>query len=334
MGRKRRDEHSVFSEPHLAIPAPPPPDSAANGLRRDAPTPAPSATAPAALGPPASSADAPPTVPPPRGLHHAASEPHLRPAPAGADAPLHSVFDEPDILPAYAESQAIEQDWSCSECGYNLRGTLVGRPCPECGHIEPYRPPPVGASSYASWLIAARARSSVAASRTAVTVVALVGGLLGVVGTFLTPPALGALAGGSLLYMVAIAPTIEELMKLGAAAWLVELRPYLVRTASQLRGAAFFAGLGFAVLENILYLNVYVPNPTIALMLWRWLLCTTLHISCCLIAANGLVRVWERTITEGRPPRMDLAIPAFVTAMGVHGAFNLTAAALSFAGFL
>ena len=135
----------------------------------------------------------------------------------------------------------------------------------------------------------------------------LVGGLLGVLGTFLTWTPLGMPFSGQILQSVLMAPPVEEVMKLAAAALLVERMPYLVRSRSQLLLVGLGSGLGFAVIENILYLTVYINSPTLFLVLWRWIVCTALHVTCTYIAVCGLAKVWERTVREGRPPRMSLA---------------------------
>ena len=85
------------------------------------------------------------------------------------------VYDEPDILPG-RPGEVVEQDWSCSVCGYNLRGLPVGHRCPECAHIELYRPPPAGAKSYAMRLEQAAARVTPGLSWTIAVAAVLPGG--------------------------------------------------------------------------------------------------------------------------------------------------------------
>ncbi|MCH7872214.1 MAG: PrsW family intramembrane metalloprotease, partial [Planctomycetes bacterium] len=241
--------------------------------------------------------------------------------PGSEDAALHSVHDEPGIFPE-TEPRLIDRDWTCGKCGYNLRGLEAGRRCPECGQIELYRPPPPGARGYAHWLWDKASEAKAWHVWAAVAGATLVGGLLGVIGTFFTISPLGMPFGGKILQSVLMAPPVEEVMKLAAAALLVERMPYLVRSRSQLLLVGLGSGLGFAVIENILYLTVYINSPSLFLVLWRWIVCTALHVTCTYIAVCGLAKVWERTVREGRPPRMSLAGGALITAIVIHGAYN------------
>lgn len=266
--------------------------------------------------------------------HSVFNEPHLRnnsAQPPSSDAKPkwtygdgESVYDELDIFPGRAPG-TIEQDWSCSQCGYNLRGLRVGHPCPECGHREPYRPPPAGAPSYQTWL---EQRIGQTSSRTGWWIAigaALCGGPWAVLAALLSTGATDWAVFGMGILMIVYGPTVEETMKIATAAYIVEVRPYLFRRVEQVWLATLGGALMFAVIENILYLTVYVPNPSTELVIWRWTGCTALHIGCTAVATRGLTRVWLRTITEHRRPRFTSAVSALVVGIVIHGTYNLLA---------
>lgn len=236
-----------------------------------------------------------------------------------------SVHDEPAIFPGQ-DGKLIRRDWTCSRCGYNLRGLTTGHACPECGHIELYHPPPREAESYGQWLARRRGEVSLPRSLWAIAVASLVGGPLAILGSFMQTPQSGW------LMIVVFGPTVEEVMKIAAISWLVEVRPYLLRSRGQIYFVALTSGLFFAVIENVVYLNIYISSPTLEIIVWRWVGCTALHIGCCLIASVGLVRTWRRTIDEGRSPRLSTAFRFLVAAIIVHGTYNGTVLGLELYG--
>jgi len=279
----------------------------------------------------------------PEDEHAVHREPHLRPEPKKADPSeikaankLHreserarrssrhqqSVFDEPDVFPGRA-NDIIDQDWSCSRCGYNLRGLPTHHPCPECGHKELYRPAPPDAASYQGWLRTRAKQTSLLRGWVGAVLAAILGGpwAIGAALTWGHPVITGA-GGGMIVLATVFGPTMEEMMKLAAGACLVEVKPYLFRKKEQLQVATIGAALLFAVIENIIYLNVYIPNPSVELVIYRWTVCVAMHTGCTFVAAHGLVSVWERAVTELRPPQLSQGFRWLVIAIVLHGCYN------------
>lgn len=282
-GRKPKAKHSVFDEPHLRGKAQIDPSEARAAKKLD------------------------------REAQHAAAHP-------SAETPRDSVYDEPDFLPD-RPSELIDQDWTCSRCGYNLRGLMTGHPCPECRHIELYRPPPTDRPTYSTWLSKRAATVSEASGWRTAFLVALAGGPWAVLGAFLSANGWG-MAATPLMGLIFFGPLSEEVMKIGLTATVVELAPYRFRLADQIRFAAIGSALVFAIIENILYLTVYIPNPTPFVVIFRWTVCVALHVGCTALAVSGLVPVWSRAMSEGRKPRLTKFIPGLLLAHMLHGAYN------------
>ena len=252
------------------------------------------------------------------------------------DAHLHSVFDEPAIFPQN-ENQLIDSNWNCSQCDYNLRGLTTGAPCPECGHIEMYAPPPTDAPSYAWWLREKQRRTSWALSWFAVIGAALIAGPLAVLGAFFNAASFG------LLLVMVVGPTVEEIAKIAAAVLLVETRPYLVKHRGQIWMMTLGSGAAFAIIENLIYLNIYIPNPSGIVIAWRWVVCTVLHICCTAVATQGCLSTWTECVEQFRRPALSRHIRPVVFAhhssrhvqpdrhrLGIHRSSLLTSPCGSF----
>ncbi|MGQ9649595.1 MAG: PrsW family glutamic-type intramembrane protease [Phycisphaerae bacterium] len=241
-----------------------------------------------------------------------------------------SIHEEPDIFPD-RKPEVLKQDWSCSRCGYNLRGLEAGHLCPECGHRELYRPAPPGSASYAGWLAGKLAESSPRAGWFTAAMLALAGGPLAVLAALFKSGQTGVAGLSTLVLAVVFGPAAEETLKIASASCVLEVKPYLFRRAGQIRLATVGAAFLFAAIENLIYLNVYLPNPSLSLVLWRWTVCVALHTGCTLLASNGLIRVWNRTITELRPPQLSDGLPELAWAIVIHGFYNLVAIFFEFA---
>jgi RsiW-degrading membrane proteinase PrsW (M82 family) len=128
--------------------------------------------------------------------------------------------------------------------------------------------------------------------------------------------------------IVLVGPIMEEVMKAAAAGWAVETRPYWFTSAPAVIICCAAAGLSFSLIENLLYLNVYIADPEPWIAWWRWTVCTALHTGCSTIAGLGLARVWRRTITTGTRPDLSAGTPWLIAAIVLHGLYNALAVAL------
>ena len=241
------------------------------------------------------------------------------------DSAKHSVFDEPNIFPG-RKTEVIAQDWSCSKCGYHLRGLPTGRRCPECGHIELYQPPPPGKLSFGEWYRERKSKVSVGKSWMILGFAAMLSWPWAVIGVLFNriPNA---------MYVIAMGPAVDEVLKLAATALIVEVRPYWIKRTEQIWVAALVSSIGFASVENALSFALFVTAPSFDLILWRWLVCTGLHLTCTAIAVSGLTRAWQLADQESRAPQVSHALTPLVFAIIFHGLLNGLVAFLNLADY-
>ncbi len=235
--------------------------------------------------------------------------------------PGQSIYDEPDILPHRA-GELIGQDWSCAHCGYNLRGRPLESACPECGQRTLYRPPPKNADSYEAWLLSHQATTTSLQAWGVALAVPIIGGIFAI-GAALFGTSPGGIAAMSMpLLLVVFGPVIEEVMKIAATSYIIEVRPYLFTKGSQVLVATTGSAFVFAAVENAIYISFSGPNPPTEFLIWRWTVCVAMHVCCTWIATRGLTDVWEKTMTEHRPPALAGAVGSLIIAIAVHGAYN------------
>ena len=182
---------------------------------------------------------------------------------------------------------------------------------------------PAGAG-YAEWLVKRREGAGVARPWAVTLGLALLAGPWAVVGAFYGS---GETA-FSILAIVVFGPVVEEMMKVAVATYVVEKRPYLFTSRAQIMFAGLAAGVAFASIENLLYLGVYIPHPTVGMVRWRWSVCVAMHVGCSLVASLGLARVWRDAWKRLARPRLTLAYPYLVAAVVIHGTYNAFAVAL------
>ena len=186
--------------------------------------------------------------------------------------------------------------------------------------------------TYAKWLRASIEKTTLADSLWVSFLVALTAGPWGVLGAFWT--ALAGNGGAGLLAVVVFGPVTEEVVKIATAWWVVEKRPYLFKSVTQILFCCGCGGLAFAALENLVYMYVYVPDHSAAFVTFRWTVCVGLHVTCSLVAGLGLARVWDNAMRNEHRPRTPMGIPWLVTAMVGHGLYNLSVVVAAMAGWL
>jgi len=230
-----------------------------------------------------------------------------------AEAARFSVFDEPWVDRSRYLHLRCLRDWPCDRCGYNRRGLTYGDACPECGDAPEVLAPGV-LPGYGQWLLSRMATTRPATQWAAFAVAALSGGPFAVLGALLM--------GGGALSLVLFGPTAEEVLKVAIIWMILEHRPYWFRSATQIRLAGYASGLAFSVIENLIYLNLYIPDPGPGITLWRWTVCTALHVGCTAIAVEGAARAWRRTVTQLVEPSVDRVARWVTAAIVVHAAYN------------
>ncbi len=208
------------------------------------------------------------------------------------------------LPPASAEELAEHNVWD--EAVMRLAGTAI----------------PEGAPTYARWY--AEGLSATSAGYTWLVTLGLcaVGGLFSISGALLATP--NPVAGGWFVAVV-FGPLAEEMLKVGAPLIVLERRPFFLSNVSQLFLAVFAGALGFAVIENLVYLQFYIDNPSPSIREWRWTVCTAMHLGASCIGALGLAHMMLRSKKDLSKPRLAIAAPYLMAAAILHGIYNLFA---------
>ncbi len=154
----------------------------------------------------------------------------------------------------------------------------------------------------------------------------ILGGLLAVPGVML---ALRAAGHGSFFpfYIILIGPAVEELLKQSGMLFLLERRPWLLVKSWQFPLGAILGGLTFSVLENLIYQQVFLndapPDWRSRVMLYRWTVCTALHVLCSGISGFGLLVGWRQARRTGTGFQLKHALGYTGVAIAIHGGYNL-----------
>lgn len=188
--------------------------------------------------------------------------------------------------------------------------------------------------TYAGWLDDKIAATSYLSSLGVMIGLAFCAGPWGVLGALFGGGGGGVLSSAGLVAVTIFGPVTEEIAKVALALWVVEQRPYLFKSIWQILVFAAAGGAMFGVIENLVYLHVYIPNASPQLADWRWSVCTGLHVNCSFVMGVGLARVWDTAIRTRTRPYLGHGMGWFATAIIGHGLYNLGVSVAEYAGWL
>ena len=179
------------------------------------------------------------------------------------------------------------------------------------------------------WQEASRRGSTPAGNLAAALAAGVVGGMFAVAGAFVVRAVIPHESWAGWTNVVLFGPVAEEMLKAAGALWLLEKRPWRLHSGRELCGVMVLSAVVFAVLENLLYVHVYVDTGSLAdpegYVRFRWLVPSAMHLACSWVASLGLRRMFAVQVRTGARADLDLAFPYFATAMAVHGLYNLAA---------
>lgn len=160
----------------------------------------------------------------------------------------------------------------------------------------------------------------------AAIVLALVGGIFGILGAFVQE----VRAGLSPLIPVVGAPIIEEVLKPSGLYVVIARWPALFERQIYISALAALGGLTFGLIESTVYATVYVDHPSHTYLLFRFTVPVMLHVTASFIAGWGIrPELWRWANSGGKFPKVSRN--AFLAAMALHGTYNAVAIALSIA---
>lgn len=154
--------------------------------------------------------------------------------------------------------------------------------------------------------------------------VAALGGLLGIFGAVFEELRAGGIIG---------APIIEEVMKPAGVFIIMAAWPATLRSHRDTALLSAVGGLVFGLIESLIYVTLYYPDAGDGFVLFRFTVPVTMHGVCSLIMGSGL----DRSVFDwagGKAPFPKLTKRRYITAAGIHYAYNITVVVLAVTGIL
>jgi RsiW-degrading membrane proteinase PrsW (M82 family) len=165
----------------------------------------------------------------------------------------------------------------------------------------------------------------------AILLLAIVGGFLGILGSLVSEIQRGG--GFVILPIIIAAPMIEEAMK-PAGVYIALIKwPHALRNVLHVAILCALGGLVFGLIESWVYVNVYVDDPSDSFIRFRYTVPVAMHIICSFVYGFGV----NRSIIDwanGRGRIGKSTKRAYISAVMIHGSYNLMAIVLSVAGVL
>ena len=138
-------------------------------------------------------------------------------------------------------------------------------------------------------------------------------------------------SGAFLLLPLVGAPIIEELVKPFGVYLLLARWPRLLRGRLHTALLAALAGLSFGLIEALVYVTVYVPDPPDWFVTYRFSVPLVMHATASFIVGLGINRGLLDWAGRGAPlPKSTRNF--YLAGIGLHAVFNTTAIALTIAG--
>jgi len=173
---------------------------------------------------------------------------------------------------------------------------------------------------YGVWLDKQLKQQSVPKSWARTLLLSLIAGPFAILTAFYNQP-----GGSEFLLLVIIGPLVEEMGKILAPLMMVEKNPTRFTSSVQPVVCALAGGLVFAVIENFLYLKVYIEDPSPMLITWRWTVCVALHVGCSFVAGCGVAKIYRESLRHRTPPRMEHGAFLIIASVVIHGVYNFLA---------
>jgi RsiW-degrading membrane proteinase PrsW (M82 family) len=159
-------------------------------------------------------------------------------------------------------------------------------------------------------------------------IVAAIGGLLAIPAAFLQE-----LTNGGFFVVFVGAPIIEEALKPAGVYILLIRWPHALLGRFHTAILSAVAGLCFALIESLLYVELYFPEGSSDYVLFRFTVPVALHIIASFVVGLGLSRSlidWA----AGRAPLSKSTRNFYIAGASIHAVYNTTAVVLSLIGVL